>query len=255
MIEFEQPSVRSEQVGVTARLLKVDPQAIELRVDATMIQFDVYAELVASNSNALRRIHFFYNVTFSDGPTGDDGFEMVGNIVWPDESVIFSDSGLVVTQPIDIVLHEVNFTEDDFKAAWAIHNSEFVTFADYAIDFILDFLSINTVTFSDISIAWAGVHHADDAVTVDESLFIIGGNNALVSLRESVNISETLIGANSFAFGDAVTLFEFWDTGLAFPLILEVVTWTDVLVVSEVAATDARPGAFIPGSALLGSPT
>jgi hypothetical protein len=32
------------------------------------------------------------------------------------------------------------------------------------------------------------------------------------------------------------------------------VTLTDALVVSAVAATDARPGAFVPAAALLGSP-
>ncbi len=48
-----------EAVYAALRTLKVDAQAIELlRVNATMVRFEVQAQLVANNTNALRRLHF-----------------------------------------------------------------------------------------------------------------------------------------------------------------------------------------------------
>jgi hypothetical protein len=80
----------------------------------------------------------------------------------------------------------------------------------------------------------------------------VGGNT--VALREHVTISETFSGGPAFIFGDAVFMAELWNYVMDYLVQPDTVTWTDTLVVSEVAATDARPGAFIPGSALLGSP-
>jgi hypothetical protein len=151
---FEAPAGTGEVVEVGLRKLKVDPQAIELRVDATGQRLDVYAVLVSSNSNALRRFHYFFNVAFTDGETGDDGLEIIGSPIGWVESVIFTDSGLEVTIPF----HwgddeEVIFTEDAFSVAYSIHNNEYVTFADYAIKYVLDFLATEQVRFSDISVA------------------------------------------------------------------------------------------------------
>jgi hypothetical protein len=250
---FEAPSPTGEIVGATVRQLVVQPQAIEFKVDATMIQFDVDAILVASNTNALRRFHFFFEVEFTDGTTGDNGLVMLGDILWPDEVVVFTDDGMEVTLPFHWGDDEfVTFTEDAFGIAFAIQQAEFVTLADFAVRYVLDFLATEQVRLSDLSIAWQGVSRWDEVVAVTETMTTVGGNT--VALSEHVTISETFTGGPAFIFGDAVFMQEWWTYVMDFQVQPDSVTWTDALVVSEVAATDARPGAFVPGSALLGSP-
>jgi hypothetical protein len=254
VIEFEQPSLRNETVAASVRVLSVAPQAIEFRVDATMIQFMVQAELVSSNSNALRRFHYFFEVEFIDDMV------VLGSVTWPeDEVVVFSDgtngdNGFRIFLPITIDGAEetVTFTEIDYSQGWAINNTEFVQFMDFSIQYVFDLLNTENLTFTDFSTAWAGVQQWDEAVNISEVLTGTGGN--AISLGEAMNISEVLIGANSFVFGDAVTTFEYWDFYPTYPMLYEAWFITDALVVTEVAATDARPGAFIPGAALLGSP-
>lgn len=244
---YESPVSTGEVVGASLREIKVHAQVIELRVDATMIQFEVDAILVASNTNALRRFHFFYDVTFSEA------FSATGAFVWPEEIVLFSDDGLEVVVPIHWGDDEaVVLAEQAFKAAWAIHYNEFVRFADFAIRYVLDFLSTERFTLSDMSIAWDGLYRWDEQVVVADGWTVLGGN--AIGLNESVTISETVTGGPAFIFGDAVFWQEFLIFVMDFGVQPEFVTFTDALVVSEVAATDARPGAFIPGSALLGSP-
>ncbi len=246
------PSTTGEVISATLRELAIDVQAIEVRVDATMIQFDVHALLVSSNPDALRRVHFFYEVTFTDG-SFDDGLVMTADFVWPDEAVIFTDDGLEATVPFHWGDDEaVVFTEEASSIALAVNYAEFVHLTDYAINYILDFHWFDQARFSDISIAWMGIGRWDENVFVNESMNVLGGNT--VALRETVSISEVLIGGPAVIFGDAVFLAELWFYVMDFQIQPDFVTWTDALVVSEVAATDARPGAFVPGSALLGSP-
>lgn len=244
---YEAPVTTTEVVGASLREIKVHAQIIELRVDATMIQFEVDAILVASNTNALRRLHFFYDVTFTDG------LEATGAFFWPDEVVVFSEDGLEVVVPIHWGDDEaVILAEQVFKAAWSIQYNEFARFEDYAISYVLDFLASERFSFADMSIAWTGLHRWDEQAVVTDGWTVLGGN--AIGLNESVTISETVTGGPAFIFGDAVFWQEFLIFVMDFLVQPEAVTFTDALVVSEVAATDARPGAFIPGSALLGSP-
>ncbi|HEY6509740.1 MAG TPA: hypothetical protein VIY56_17075 [Vicinamibacterales bacterium] len=244
---LEKPGPLSETIAVSLRKVSVAPQAIEFKVDATRIQFEVHAELVSSNTNALRRFHFFYEVTFTDD------LQTVGGITWPDEVVFFTDDGMSVTLPFHWGDDEfVTFTEDQFKINFAINTAEFVTLADYSVQYILDFLSIETLRFTDLSVAWKGVQRWDESVFVNDGIAMTGGNT--VALSESVAISEVMIGGPDVAFSDAVFWAEFLFYVMDFQVQPDSVVWVDALVVSEVAATDARPGAFIPGAALLGSP-
>jgi hypothetical protein len=244
---FEQPAPQSESVSVTLRKLSVHAQAIEVRVDATMIQFDVWAEMVSSNTNALRRLHLFYEVEFTDGMTSS------GDIQWPDEVVFFTEDGLEIVVPFHWGDDEfVTFTEDAFGIAFAIQQAEFVALADFGIRYVLDFRWDEAARYSDISIAAQGVINRNESVFITESLVGLGGNS--VALAEYVSVSEVMLGGPAVIFADAVFMAEFWTRVLDFFIQPDSVTWLDELVVSEVAATDSRPGAFIPGAALLGSP-
>jgi hypothetical protein len=246
---YEAPAPYGEVIGASLRRLSVAPQAVQVRVDATMIRFNVQALLVASNSNALRRFHYFFDVWFTDD------LATVGSIVWPDEAVIFTDSGVEVTIPFHWGDDEqVIFREDAFSTAFAINNTEFVALADYAIDYLFDFLTSEAVRLSDISVAWSGVHHWDEAVTFTATVTAKGDVSDVETMAEYVTLSEVLIGGPIITLADAVFMAEFWTRILEFQTPPEFVTFTDKLEVSEVAATDSRPGAFIPGSALLGSP-
>lgn len=247
-----------EAVHAALRKLDIAAQAVVLRVDATMLDFDVYAQLVSNDTDFLQRHHYLEPVWFTDGPTGDDGFVIQGTFVLPAESVIFTDgtngdNGLVIFLPISMGSETVTFTEDAYSQAFAISNTEYVTLADYSVQYLLAFNRDEQVIFSDMSIAWASIYEWDESVLVSDSLVTLGGNT--VALSESVTISEVVLGANSVILGDAWGVFESWFTTLASPIISDTVTWTDTLVVSVVAATDSRPGAFITGSALLGSPS
>jgi hypothetical protein len=250
-----------EAIHAALRKMNIAAQAVVVRVDATMMAFDVYAQLVSNNTDFLQRHHYFEPVYFVDGSAGDNGFVMEGTLKWPDEFVVFTDgtngdNGLVVTLPLDLIVDALTFTEDAFFVDVSIHDDEFVAFADFGISYIIAFNRDEQFVFSELSVAWSGVINRNEAVFIDDSLTIFGGNNT-VFWHESVNISETVVNDISydFTFGDAVTMFEFWDTGLVAPSVADYVTWTDTLVVSQVAATDARPGAFVPGAALLGSPS
>lgn len=250
---FESPAPYAEVIGASLRKLSVAPQAVQVTVDATMIRFDVQALLVASNANALRRFHYFFEVEFTDGTTGDNGLQVIGGITWPDEVVVFSDEGVEITLPFTWGEDEfVTFAETAFSRAFAIHQQEFVNFADYAVNYVLDFLATESVRLSDLSVALMGVVNRAESVTWTESLAAIGGN--AVALAEYVSISETFTGGPAFIFGDAVFWAEFLFYVMDYVVQPETVTLTDLLVVSEVAATDSRPGAFVPGAALLGSP-
>ena len=253
--EFDTPAQTGEIITATLRKLDIAAQVVELRVDTAMIRFDVDAVLVASNSNALRRFHYFFNVTFTDGPSGDNGLVMLGDITWPDEVVVFTDDGMTVTLPFHWGDDEfVTFTEDAFSKAFAIQNTEFVTLADFSIKYVLDFLTDESVRFSDLSVAWTGLHRWDESVAWAETMNVQGDVKNVPSVQESFFISEVLIGGPIITFGDSVRWSEMLFYVMDFQIQPEFVTFTDALVVSVVAATDSRPGAFIPGSALLGSP-
>ncbi len=203
-------------------------------------------------------------VIFSDGPTGDDGLVMGGFYKLPDESVVFTDgpngdNGLWLYIPITVDGADETFvfSEIDHTQNWTIHDSDFTSFLESSLHYVIDVASFEQFIFKDISVGWFGKMRWNEQVVINDSMFVLGGNNDLY-LRETVNISETVTNDASFDFhfGDAVTMFEFWDTGFAFPTIISD-GWivTDKVVVSKVAATDSRPGAFIPGGALLGSPS
>jgi hypothetical protein len=252
---FEQPTPASETINVTLRQLAVTPQAIDFRVDATMIQFSVFAQLVSSNNNALRRLHLFFEVEFTDGTTGDNGLAILGDITWPDEVVIFTDSGVEITLPFHWGDDEfVILTEDAFGVSWSINQSEFVTLADSAVRSILDFLASETFRFSDVSVGLTGVVNRAESVTVTDFGTVKGDVSDVATMAEFISLSETIGGANSIIFSDAVFMAEFWTRIFDFQIQPDSVVWLDAMVVSEVAATDSRPGAFIPGAALLGSP-
>jgi hypothetical protein len=245
---FDTPAPTGETISASVRRLSVASQAIEVRVDATMVQFEVDALLVASNSNALRRFHFYFDVWFTDALAMEAGFQ------WPEEVVVFTDDGLEVAIPVhwgddEVVL----FAEQVLGADFAIEAAEFVALADYSIQYVLDFAAGETLRFSDMSVAWDGVHAWAETVVALDALSVIGGNT--VALQELVSLSEVMIGGPIVTFGDAVRWSELVFYVMDFALQPESVTWVEVLTVSLVANTDARPGAFIPGSALLGSPT
>lgn len=248
-----------EIVRAALRKMSVAVQAVQMRVDATMIQFIVRAELVATNNERLRRIRRVLDVWFVDGTDGDNGLVIYGQPEWEAESVTFldgtdGDNGLEITAPITAGDEVVFFTEDAYSQAWAIRNTEFVQLRDFSIQYVLDFLRAEQVVFSDISVAWQGIVQPLDALTVTDSVTFTGGG--VIGAADSFTISEVMQGGPAVIFGDAVALFEVWGTEPQFPPIAETIFFVETkMVVSEVAATDARPGAFIPGSALLGSST
>ena len=261
--DFELPERLGEVIQPTLRQIHVDVQAVLLRVDVQAIRLDVKALLVASDANSLRRIHRDLDVWFVDGETGDDGLEMTGGLdptLW-NESVVFSDgtlgdNGMTVAQPFAWDDGEVIFTEVEFFANWAINYAEFVTFADFSVQYTLDFLTEELVKFADLSVAWTGVFGGpefSDTVNISEVMTMGGGNT--VALSESVSISEVMIGGPIISLADAVRWSEIVFWVMDYQLQPETVTITDTLVVSEANASDARPGAFVPGAALLGSPT
>ena len=251
---YESPAPYGEVIGAALRRLSVAPQAVEVKVDATMIRFEVQALLVASNSNALRRFHYFFEVEFTDGTTGDNGLIIAGQPTWPAEVVFFTDDGVEAVIPFHWGDDEqVLFREIQFRVAYSISATEFVTLADFAVNYVLDFLTAERLTFADLSVAVQGIINRAEAVNWVDSLTILGGNT--IALSENVNISEVMLGGPAVIFSDAVRWTELSTLVFDFQLQPEFVTWTDALVVSVVAATDARPGAFIPGSALLGSST
>jgi hypothetical protein len=253
---YEAPEHTGEVIGASLRRLSVASQAVQIRVDATMIRFDVDALLVASNANALRRFHYFYEVEFTDGTTGDNGLVMIGSIRWPDEVVVFTDSGVEITLPFHWGDDEqVIFREESMDLAISLNNSEFVSFTDYAVQYVLDFMSSEQFRFSDLSIAPMGIIDRAESVTVTEFSTVKGDVSNVAPMSEYVTLAEVMTGGPIIALSDAVFMAEFWTRILDFRMQPESVTWTDVLVVSELAASDSRPGAFIPGAALLGSPT
>ena len=163
-----------EAVHAALRKLDIAAQAVVLRVDATMLDFDVYAQLVSNDTDFLQRHHYLESVWFTDGPTGDDGFVIQGTFVLPAESVIFTDgtngdNGLVIFLPISMGSEAVTFTEDAYSQAFAINNTEYVTFADYSVQYLLAFNRDEQVIFSDMSIAWASIYEWDESVLVSDS--------------------------------------------------------------------------------------
>jgi hypothetical protein len=246
-----------EVIAATLKKVNIAVQAVQLRVDAAMIEFHVQAEMVATNADALKRLHFFYNVEFRDGETGDDGLVIIGEPPLWDEVVFFldgvnGDDGLVTTMPIEMGDETVFFTEDGLKQAYAISNTEFVTFRDFSIRSILDFLGSEQVNFADMSIAWQGQFGWAEQVTLNDTMTAVGGNS--VALSEHVTISETFTGGPAFIFGDAVVMAEAWWFEPTYPNIAETVSFEETsMKAAPVAGTDSRPGAFVPGQALLGS--
>ncbi len=250
---FQDAEGIGEVVGAALREINVRVQAIEMRADATRIELSVDAILVSSTASGLQRFRRDLAVVFSDGPNGDDGLAIIGQPTWANEVVFFTDAGVQVVIPFHWGDDEfVTFTEDQLRAAWAINYAEYVAFADYAVKYVLDFLSADRVAFSDISVAWQGVGRWDEVVRIDETMSVFGGNT--VALSENVTISEVMIGGPLVQFADAVRWSEITSYVMDYTVQPETVTITDTLVVSQVAASDARPGAFIPGAALLGSP-
>jgi len=246
---FEAPSGTGELIAATLRRLDVDAQIVEVRVDATMIRFDVSALLVASNANALRRFHYFFSVTFTD----NGGPIMSGDVPWPDEVVVFSEDGYTATLPFPTDEDFVAFVEVALGVAWAANYAEFVTFADYAVNILVDVPFADAVSLSTLSVAINGVVDRSENVFLNESLTVLGGNGVVIG--ESVSISEVMIGGVVVVFGDAVFMAETWTNVLDYAVFPDSVTLTDTMAVSEVGGFDSRPGAFIPGAALLGSPT
>jgi hypothetical protein len=261
VIEFEQPAQRAEQIEPSVRVLHVEPVAWEFRVDATMIQFEVYAELVSSTTNALRREHLSFEVIFSDGPNGDDGLIFIGNIKWPDETVVFSDGlsgndGLVIWTPAT-AHDDLIFADIDLLKTWAIPSQEFVSFYDYAIDYTISKATTENATFHELSASWSAINqHEELSVTLVEGFTETGGmaNKA----PEVFLISESLMTDDgttlTFALGEAFFISETIDLLPTAPAMYEDFYITDTLRVDAVGVSDARPGAFVPGAALLGSP-
>jgi len=67
---FDPPAPSTHSVGLSVREMHVDAQAIELRIEATMLELHVTAILVLSTVNAMRRVQAEAEfVTFTDALT------------------------------------------------------------------------------------------------------------------------------------------------------------------------------------------